>query len=62
MKHYDVTVSRGDDLWTAVVGGLGQGVVGAMDYESFAELHAELPWFIADLTDSEPGQFAISWR
>lgn len=62
MKRYDVTVSRDDNIWTAVVGGLGQGVVGAMDYETFAELHAELPWFIADLTDSEPGQFAITWH
>lgn len=62
MKNYDVTVSREDNLWTAVVDGLDQGVVGAMDYPTFAELHADLPWFVADLTDSEPGQFALNWQ
>lgn len=62
MKQYDVTVSREGSLWTAVVDGLPPGVVGAMDYDTFADLHSGLPWFIADLTDAEPGDFAINWR
>jgi hypothetical protein len=62
MKQYDVTVRREDNLWSAVADGLPRGVVGSMDYDTFAELHAELPWFIADLTDTEPGDFAINWH
>lgn len=62
MNAYTVTVTREDNLWVAVVDGLPKGVIGAMDYEHFATLHDELPEFIADLTDTEPGQFTIDWR
>jgi hypothetical protein len=62
MTAYSVTVTREDDLWVAVVEGLPKGVIGAADYERFADLHVELPELIADLTDSDPSQFTLTWR
>ena len=62
MTAYGVTVTREDDLWVAVVDGLPKGVIGAADYEHFADLHVELPELIADLTDSDPRQFTLTWR
>jgi hypothetical protein len=46
----------------AVVDGLPKGIIGAADYEHFADLHVELPELIADLTDSDPSQFTLTWR
>lgn len=43
METYDVTVTREDDLWVAVVHGLPPGVLAAGDWEHFGELHDELP-------------------
>ncbi|MPY98510.1 MAG: hypothetical protein GEU97_11030 [Actinophytocola sp.] len=56
----NVTVTRDDGLWVAVAEGLPEGVVGAMDYEHFSDLHAEFPDFLADLLDRDPGP--IEWR
>lgn len=38
MTTYAVTVGREDNLWVAVVDGLPEGVVGAMDYENFGDI------------------------
>lgn len=62
MTTYSVTVTREDNLWVAVVDGLPEGVVGAMDYENFGDVADEVPELIADLTDTDPAAFAIDWR
>lgn len=62
MKAYTVTVARDDDLWVARIDGLPPGTVGAADYEHSADLHADVPGLIADLTDSEPSAFTIEWQ
>lgn len=62
MNTYTVTVTREDNLWVAVVDGLPKGVIGAMDYEHFGQLHDELPELIADLTDTDPDSFVLVWR
>jgi hypothetical protein len=62
MNTYGVTVKRDDDLWVALIDGLPEGVVGAADYEHFADLHADVPELVADLTDSDPSDFALNWR
>lgn len=62
MTTYTVTVTREDNLWTAVVDGLPRGVVGAMDYENFGDVADEVPELIADLTDADPAAFTIDWR
>lgn len=62
MKTYVVTVIRDEDLWVARIDGLPPGTVGTADYEHFADLHADVPELIADLTDSAPTEFTIEWQ
>ena len=59
MAAYEVTVTREDDLWVAVVAGLSPA---ATDVAHFAELETEVRDLIAGLTDSDPDDFAINWR
>jgi len=56
---YEVTVSREDDLWVAVVAGL---VPAATDVEHFGDLETEVRDLIAGLTDSDPDDFALTWH
>ena len=56
---YEVTVSREDNLWVAVVTGLAPA---ATDVEHFGDLETEVRDLIAGLTDSNPDDFAIAWR
>lgn len=53
MSIYDVTVTREDNLWVAVVHELPKGVVSAMDWEHFADLHTELPDLVASLVNAD---------
>lgn len=62
MKSYRVTVTRDDGVWAAVVDGLPDGVVGAIDVLRFADIHHEVRELIADLTDSEPSEFGVEWH
>lgn len=62
MTTYTVTVTREDDLWVALVDGLPRHLIGAADYDSFTTLHDEVPWLIADLTDTGPDDFTVTYR
>lgn len=62
MRHYTVTVAREGNQWVAVARGLPKGVVGAMDFDRFPEVHEGMREVIADLTDSDPEAFDIEWR
>lgn len=62
MTSYDVTVTREEDLWVAVVHGLPANVAGAIDGEHLAELVADAPEIVAGLTDADPGEIEIRWR
>ena len=57
MTSYDVTVTRDDNLWIAVVDG-----VGATDVEHFSDLDVEVRDYVAGMTDAEPDDFGIHWR
>ncbi len=57
MTSYDVTVTRDDSLWVALVDG-----VGATDVEHFSDLDIEVRDYIAGMTDADPDDFAIQWR
>jgi hypothetical protein len=57
MTSYDVTVTRDDNLWVALVDG-----VGATDVEHFSDLDGEVRDYVAGMTDAEPDDFAIHWR
>ncbi len=59
MTSYDVTVTREDNLWVAVVHGLSPA---ATDVEHFADLDLEVRDLIAGLTDVDPDEIAIRWR
>ncbi len=62
MRHFRVTVTRDDGVWVAVVDGLPDCVVGAIDVLSFADVGHEVRELIADLTDSDPSEFWIEWH
>lgn len=62
MTSYDVTVTREEDLWVALVHGLPANVAGAFDGEHLAELVADAPEVVAGLTDADPGQIDLRWR
>jgi hypothetical protein len=57
MTSYDVTVTRDDNLWVALVDG-----VGATDVEQFSDLDGEVRDYVAGMTDAEPDDFVIHWR
>ena len=57
MTSYDVTVARDDNLWVALVDG-----VGATDVEHFSDLDVEVRDYIVGMTDAEPDDFGIHWR
>ncbi|KAA2258755.1 MerR [Solihabitans fulvus] len=59
MTAYDVTVSREDNLWVAVVDGLAPA---ATDVEHFADLETEVRDLISGLTESDPDDFALRWH
>lgn len=62
MTRYTVTVATEDSRWVALVDGLPEGVVGAMDYVNLADVADEVPELIADLTDTDPAAFTVDWR
>jgi predicted XRE-type DNA-binding protein len=62
MTVYEVTVTRDDGLWAAVIGGLPPHLIGATDVERFADLEMEVRDLIAGLTDTAPDSFALGWR
>lgn len=62
MTIYEVTVTRDDGLWAAVIDGLPPHVIGATDVERFGDLEVEVRDLIAGLTDTDPDSFALAWR
>jgi DNA-directed RNA polymerase specialized sigma24 family protein len=62
MKIYEVTVTRDDNLWAAVVHGLPPHVIGATDAERLADLESDVYDLVAALTDSDLGRFRLTWR
>lgn len=62
MATYTVTVTREDDLWVAVVHGLPPTTSGAMDYQHLAELHDDIPLFIADLVSVDDADVTVAYR
>lgn len=62
LPAYEVTVTREDNLWVAVAQGLPEGLVGAADFDHFADIEDGMREVIADLTDSDPGRFDVIWR
>ncbi|MGH3779069.1 MAG: MerR [Pseudonocardiaceae bacterium] len=57
MTSYDVTVTRENNLWVALV-----DEIGATDVEHFPELDVEVRDYIAGMTDTDPDDFAVRWR
>lgn len=57
MNTYTVTVSREDDLWVAVITG-----VGATDTPRFEDLETEVLDYIAGMTDTDPEDLTLQWR
>jgi methylaspartate ammonia-lyase len=49
MSTCTVTVTREDNLWVADAAGLPDHVVNVIDYQSLADLHADVPGWLADL-------------
>ncbi|MBO0835767.1 MAG: MerR [Actinobacteria bacterium] len=62
MIMYEVTVTRDDGLWAAVISGLPPLMIGATDVERFADLDVEVRDLIAGLTDTDPDSFGLAWR
>ncbi|MGH3301823.1 MAG: hypothetical protein ACRDOK_09095 [Streptosporangiaceae bacterium] len=62
MTLYEVTVTRDDGLWAAVISGLPPHVIGATDVERFADLATEVRDLVAGLTDTDPNSFGLAWR
>ncbi|MFV2196734.1 hypothetical protein [Nocardiopsis sp. LOL_012] len=62
MPDYTVTVTREGDLWAVIIDGLPEGVAGAIDYTRLDRVRDEVPEAIADLTDSSPEDFTVTWR
>jgi predicted XRE-type DNA-binding protein len=58
---YNVTVTRENGLWVADIHGDDLGPA-ATDTERFAHLDTEVHDLIAGLTDTDPGDFDITWR
>jgi hypothetical protein len=56
MASYDVTVTRDDNLWVALIDD-----VGATDVEHFSDLDVEVRDYIAGMTDADLEDFAIHW-
>jgi DNA-directed RNA polymerase specialized sigma24 family protein len=61
MSGYQVEVTREDGLWVADIWGPGLGPA-ATDTVHFADLESEVRDLIAGLTDTEPGDFELTWR
>jgi hypothetical protein len=59
---YEVTVTRDDGLWAAVISGLPPHMIGATDVDRFADLDTEVRDLIAGLTDTDPDSFSLAWR
>ena len=61
MTTYTVTVTREENLWVADA---SSGAVGpaAMDYEHLAELHDDMPSFLADLLGVDENDVVIEYR
>lgn len=62
MTTYQVTVTRDENLWAALIDGLPAGMIGATDAERFEDLDTEVRDLIAGLTDTEPDSFGLTWR
>jgi hypothetical protein len=62
MTAYGVTVTREDDLWVAVVDRLPKGVIRCSRLRTLRRSARRTPELIADLTDSDPSQFTLTWR
>lgn len=61
MNTYQIEVTREDGLWVADIWGPELGPV-ATDTVHFADLEIEVRDLIAGLTDTEPGEFELTWR
>jgi hypothetical protein len=61
MSGYQVEVTREDGLWVAGIWGPELGPA-ATDTVHFADLESEVRDLIAGLTDTEPGDFELTWR
>ncbi len=61
MNTYRVDVTREDGLWVADIWGPELGPV-ATDTVHFADLETEVRDLIAGLTDTDPGEFELTWR
>jgi hypothetical protein len=61
MSGYQVEVTREDGLWVADIWGPELGPA-ATDSVHFADLESEVRDLIAGLTDTEPGDFELTWR
>lgn len=62
MTTYEVTVTRNENLWAAVISDLPPSVIGTTDVEHFGELETEVRDLIAGLTESGPDSFDLDWR
>ncbi|WP_159944143.1 MULTISPECIES: hypothetical protein [unclassified Nocardiopsis] len=62
MTEYTVTVVWDEGLWSVAVDGLPRHAAGLADHRHLSELRDEVPEAIADLTDSDPEDFTITWR
>lgn len=61
MTAYEVTVTRESNLWVADVKDRRLAPA-AMDYEHLADLHEDLPSFIADIANVDPDDVEIAYR
>jgi len=61
MSSYQVEVTREDGLWVADIWGPELGPA-ATDTVHFADLETEVRDLIAGLTDTDPGDFELTWR
>jgi hypothetical protein len=61
MNTYQVEVTRENGLWAADIWGPELGPM-ATDTVHFADLETEVRDLIAGLTDTDPGDFELSWR
>lgn len=62
MTTYNVTVTHEDNLWVADVANTPSHVVGVMDYEHLADLHADVASFIADLLNVSETEVAVEYH
>lgn len=61
MTTYTVTVTREENLWVADASSDAVGPA-AMDYEHLAELHDDMPSFLADLLGVDENDVVIEYR